>query len=100
MAQLRSQMNLVIAVSLTGMAACLLDGGRTSHSRFLIPLQIDAHSVSRINPDSRAAQLLRECKLIIWDEASASHRFAYECVDRLLKDLMQNDRPFGGKVSI
>jgi len=39
-------------------------------------------------------------KLIIWDEAPMCHKFSFEPLDKSLKDIMHNDRPFGGKVIV
>jgi hypothetical protein len=47
------------------------------------------------------AELLREVKLIIWDEVLAQHRHSAETVDQTLCDIMQHpDSPFGGKVVV
>ena len=39
----------------TGIAATLLEGGRTLHSRFGIPVPCQEYSVSRIKPNTKAA---------------------------------------------
>lgn len=39
--RLRSQGKIVLAVASSGVAALLLPGGRTAHSRFRIPIDID-----------------------------------------------------------
>src|SRR5208282_5791702 len=44
------------------------------------------------------AKLLKNASLIIWDESTMATHYALEAVDRLLKDLMDNQSPFGGKV--
>ncbi len=50
---------------------------------------------------SDSTELLRETKLIIWDEAPAQHRHCVEAVDRTLHDIMRRpDSPFGGKVVV
>jgi ATP-dependent DNA helicase PIF1 len=38
--------------------------------------------------------------MIVWDEAPMSHRYALEAIDRTLRDLMDNDLPFGGKIML
>jgi ATP-dependent DNA helicase PIF1 len=49
-------------------------------------------------------QMLREAKLIIWDEAPMTDRLNMEATHRLLQDVMQKTdpdasrKPFGGKV--
>ena len=52
------------------------------------------------------ASLLQVTRLIIWDEAPMTHRYAFEAVDRTLRDLMKavdpllEEKPFGGKVVV
>jgi hypothetical protein len=53
---------------------------------------------SSVSPRSGRAQLLREAKLIVWEEFPMANKAAIECVDQLLQTLMQTTRPFGGKV--
>jgi ATP-dependent DNA helicase PIF1 len=85
-----------------GMTASLLDGGRTSHNRFQLPIPILDNSTSSITPNSESAHLLRSASIIVWDEATTAHKFSFQCVDRLLKDLAVNpedkQRSFGGKI--
>jgi len=96
---IRSRGEIVLNVASSGMAALLLDGGRTAHSRFAIPLQVNETSTCSISADSDLASLLLRAKLIIWDEAPMLHRHCYEALDRTLKDIVQadNHKPFGGK---
>jgi hypothetical protein len=50
---------------------------------------------------NNSAELLREAKLIIWDEAPTQHRHCVEAVDQTLRDIMRRpDSPFGGKVVV
>ena len=49
---------------------------------------------------SDLAELLKITKLIIWDEAPMCHKFIFQALDKSLKDIMHNDRPFGGKVIV
>ncbi|XP_053213304.1 uncharacterized protein LOC128396721 [Panonychus citri] len=90
----------VIPVAWTGMAATLLKGGRTSHSRFGLPLTFLETSVSKISVQSKEAELLRKAKLFIWDEASMIPVRALSVVDSLLRDIMQIQLPFGGKTFV
>lgn len=97
MAYLRGIDKLCLPVSFTGMAASLLDGGRTAHTRFRLPIKLDKDVISNIKPATDPdTELLRSISLIIWDEATTAHRFAFECVDRLFRDIMKINKPFGG----
>lgn len=86
----------------SGIAAVLLPGGRTVHSRFKIPLKADQYSTAGINHGSDIAELLRNTSLIIWDEAPMQNRYDFESVDRCLRDIMASadnhnrQKPFGG----
>ena len=97
--QLKGQLQKVCVVASTGIAATLI-GGVTAHKRFGLPLDLEHHSVSKISAHSKEADFLRSCSLIIWDEATASHKYALDIVDSLLKDCMKNDLPFGGKTVV
>ena len=44
--------------------------------------------------------VLRKARLLVWDEAPMAPWEALECVDRLLRDLMEQDQPFCGKVLV
>ncbi|XP_054259294.1 ATP-dependent DNA helicase pif1-like [Macrosteles quadrilineatus] len=90
----------IISVAWTGIAAMLLPFGRTVHSRFKLPLNLNEHSVSGLKVNSKEASIIRSAKLIIWDEAPMANKYALMCVNRLLKDIMDNDVPFGGKIII
>ncbi|VDM29299.1 unnamed protein product [Toxocara canis] len=86
-----------VAVAFTGIAATLLIGGTTVHSRFRLPL----HFVSTMKADSEEANAIRKCPLIVWDEACTQKRYALEAVERLLRDIAIGElktAPFGGHV--
>ena len=50
-----------------------------------------------ISAQSALASLLKKTQLIIWDECLMSHRHQIECVDRTMQDLLECNKPFGGK---
>ena len=54
-------------------------------------------STSNISLQSERARKIRDASLIVWDEAPMSPAMQFEVVDRLLKDIMGSDLPFGGK---
>ena len=53
----------------SGVASLLLPNGRTAHSRYRIPIDIDELSICDIKRGTKLAELLTETALIIWDEA-------------------------------
>lgn len=94
---LRAQSKIVLCVASSGIAALLLPGGTTAHSRFKIPLNVEPNSHCNITATSQLAALLSETSLIIWDEAPMTHRYCYDAVDRTLRDIREKpDVPFGG----
>ncbi|XP_057747695.1 uncharacterized protein LOC130966889 [Arachis stenosperma] len=66
---LRSRSQVVLTVASSGIASLLLPGGRTTHSHFAIPLNLDEFSTCNISQGSALAELLIKTMLIIWDEA-------------------------------
>ncbi|GKC02649.1 uncharacterized protein Tco_0994259 [Tanacetum coccineum] len=105
-AALRSKGDIVLNVASSGIVALLLDGGRTTRSRFAIPINIVEDSLCTITADSDLADLIRETNLIIWDEAPMVHRHCFEAFDRILRDIATctynnfSDKVFGGKVIV
>nr|XP_023883470.1 uncharacterized protein LOC111995771 [Quercus suber] len=103
---LRSQGKIVLAVASSGIAALLLPGGRTAHSRFQIPIIVTEESTCGIKQGTHAAELMTKVSLIIWDEAPMAHRNCFEAVDRSLRDLLRftdinsADKTFGGKTVV
>ena len=87
---------IALAVVSSGIAAELLEGGRTAHSRFKIPIPINESSVCNISLQSDLAKLIQKTSLIIWDEIMMSHVHQVDCVDHSLCDIMKIDKPFGG----
>ena len=86
----------MLCVASSGIASLLLTGGRTTHSRFKIPIYIHEDSTCSISKGYVYHELLKHTTLIIWDEVPMQHRHVIECVDRTLKDLLNVDSSFGG----
>ena len=91
---------IALAVASSGIAAILLDFGRTFHARFKASREPAEGQMLGISGQSALAELLRRAKLIIWDEAAMGNKFSLEALDASLKDFMQNDEPFGGKIVV
>ncbi|KAI5402735.1 hypothetical protein KIW84_050366 [Lathyrus oleraceus] len=100
MASLRSRGEIVLATASSGIAATLLPGGRTAHSRFKIPIDIQPSSICGIQKQKDLANLIRVAATIIWDEAPMTNKNCLEALDRSLQDICSNNAPFGGKVLI
>ena len=65
----------------SGIAAFLLDGGRTSYSHFKIPLSIHEDSVARLKRNSYMFPVLQQTKIIIWDEVPMQHKYDIDAID-------------------
>jgi hypothetical protein len=87
---------VALCVASSGIASLLLDGGRTAHSRFKIPIPIFDGSNCKIAKDSILCKVLEQTGIIIWDEVPMQHKFAVEALDRTLQDLLKKELPFGG----
>jgi len=76
-------------MALSGIAAFLLDGGRTSYSHFKIPLSIHEDSVARLKRNSYMFPVLQQTKIIIWDEVPMQHKYDIDAVVQCLRDLLK-----------
>jgi PIF1-like helicase len=74
----------------------LLIGGRTAHSTFKIPLKLWDGQDCKIPKQGLLAELLRKVDLIIWDELPMQDKLCAEAVDRSMRDIRNDQRPFGG----
>lgn len=84
---------IVLAVASSGVASLLLPGGRTAHSRFKIPIEVDESTICHIKRGTMLADLIKSTSLIIWDEALMTHRRCFEALDRTLRDILAEDDP-------
>ncbi len=89
-----------LAVASSGIAATLLSGGRTAHSRFKVPINVDQTTTLPISLQSHLAELIKRSQLIVWDEAPMAQKNIFEAVDRCLRDIQKKDAPFGGKTVV
>lgn len=98
LAKIRSQNEVALALASSGIAATLLEGGRTAHSALKLPLnmQINEAPTCNISKSSAMAKILKVCKLIVWDECTMAHKRSLEALDRTLKDIRDNNNIFGG----
>jgi hypothetical protein len=94
-------------VASSGIAALLLDGGRTAHSHFKIPVQgLNSTSTCYISRDFELAALLEAAVVIVWDEVVMMHMHVFEAVNKSLQDIMAiinlafKFLPFGGLVVV
>jgi len=96
LAKVRSNGDIAIAIAASAIAAILLPGGRTAHSRLKIPIPCNETTMCGFTRRNDLGKLLLQTKLLIWDEAMMQDRSCIECVDRSLQDLYGNTLLFGG----
>ena len=89
LAKVRSSHKIALAVASSGIAAELLSGGRTAHSRFKIPIPIFETSTCNIPRNSSSENI---------SYAPMIHKHVLECLHKTLCDLTGSPLPFGGKV--
>lgn len=100
LANVRSRGMIGLATATCGVAAAIMSGGCTAHSRFGIPIDVHESSESNYSKQEPKAQLIKRARLILWDEAPMAKRCAIEMVDRFLRDIMNNNELFSGKVVV
>ncbi|KAL4119559.1 hypothetical protein QTP88_012364 [Uroleucon formosanum] len=98
LATIRSRCDIALALASSGIAATLLDGGRTAHSALKLPLNLNTIDTPtcNISRSSAMGKLLMQCKLIVWDECTMAHKKSLEALNFTLKDLRRNNNIFGG----
>ncbi|XP_074305434.1 uncharacterized protein LOC141640599 [Silene latifolia] len=100
--RLRAEGKIVLNVASSGITALLVPGGRITHSRFDIPIELFEESTCNVKQNSQLADPLRQTSLIIWDEAPMDHMHVFEAVDRTMRDILSYKNPdaatklFGG----
>ncbi|CAA7052652.1 unnamed protein product [Microthlaspi erraticum] len=97
---IRCRGEIVLNVASSGIASLLLQGGRTAHSRFGIPINPHETSTCNMEKGGDLANLVKEASLIIWDEAPMMHKHCFVSLDRSLSHIVGNEdgKPFGEKV--
>ncbi|KII68453.1 ATP-dependent DNA helicase pif1 [Thelohanellus kitauei] len=97
LAYYRAKGKVVLPFATTGIAATMMEGGRTVHSGFKLPVPLLDNSVSSMRLSSPEAAVLREAVLIIIDEITMLPKQGLRCIDKLLRDIMRSNINFGGK---
>ncbi|GFY00911.1 ATP-dependent DNA helicase [Trichonephila clavipes] len=91
---------IVVPVAWTGISAVILEGDRTAHSRFKLLGPILDNSSCAVRNKAKEGQFLKAVKIIIRKECTMTPHHALSAIDRLFRDLMVLDVPFGGKVFV
>jgi len=107
LSKVRSTCDITLSVASFGIAALLLEGSCTAHSRFKIPIAgLCGSFICYVPLNSPQMALIRVACLIVWDEAPMAHKHVFEVVNRTLQHVMGAVNPvlkdilFGGKVVV
>jgi ABC-type transport system involved in cytochrome c biogenesis ATPase subunit len=76
LAKVRSMGLIVVATTTSGIAASIMLGGRTTLSRFKIPIKLSDNTTCNFSKQSGTTALLRTTSLIIWNEMAMTKRQA------------------------
>ncbi|GBP90210.1 ATP-dependent DNA helicase pif1 [Eumeta japonica] len=102
LAEIGAEKHIALALASSGIAATLMEGGRTAHSALQLPLNIAEQQflVCKISGTSGRGQLLKHAKIIFWDECTMAHKKSLEAMDRTLQELRKNSEIMGGALLI
>lgn len=83
LAEIRVNKEIALALASLGIAVTLIDGGRIAHSGLKLPLNEAEHEfpVCDITKSSASGQILRDCKIIMWDECTMGLKKAFEALE-------------------
>ncbi len=91
----RSRGDIALVVASSGFTTLLFLGRQTAHSYLKISIVLNRMSLCCIHKHDDLVELIHQMKLILWDEALMTNKFAFEVVDRTLRDLTDRNEPFG-----
>ena len=80
----RGEHPIAVAMASNGLPAQLLPNGTTVHRRFRLPVKDDFDGeqlICSVARQSNEADLLRQARLIVWDEAPAMNKWQLDAVD-------------------
>ena len=94
--KVRFEKKVALATATSGIAATLLNGGRTVHSTFKVPLDLKDNSTCSMTKICIVGLLMKKTDLIVIDEVTMGNKLMYEALDRSLRFVRDCDQPFGG----
>ena len=97
--QVRKSGKIAVATAFTGIAAILLPGGRTLHSKLKVPVGDALHDKTILpitNKKSGTRALIEQTSLLIIDEVTMTEVNIFTAVERTLREILDKTKPFGG----
>ncbi|XP_015166438.1 ATP-dependent DNA helicase pif1-like [Solanum tuberosum] len=98
--QLISYNTIIDRISSKKAGAFFVDGPGGIGKTYLYQVDIDDNFCCNVSKQSPLACLIKDAKLIVWDEASMAKKNMIEALDVLLRDIMDVKTLFGGKVIV
>lgn len=89
LAEVTKTRNMAVAVASSGIIATLLEGGRAAHSALKLPMNLTYVEKPICHIITPQANVLENCKLLVCDEITMSHKWAIEVLEKLLRDMKQ-----------
>ena len=80
----------------SGIAATVIPTGKTAHSLLKIPVNCLENSMLNITKGTTLWNELKTVKLLVYDEISMASKNILDTIDRSLKDILDESKPFGG----
>ncbi|KAI3443869.1 hypothetical protein Pfo_000534 [Paulownia fortunei] len=96
----RSKTQIILITTVSGVAFAIISRGKTTHFCFKITIDAIESNQCTMSKQSRVAQLLHKPQLFLLDETPMTKTIAIKNIDKLLKDVMENDEDFGGKMVV
>ncbi len=85
LSRVRSTSDIALSMASSSIAALLLEGGCTAHSRFKIcVVGLCGSSTCYVPLNSPQAALIQATRLIVWDEAPMAHKHVFEAMNLTL----------------
>ncbi|KFM74272.1 hypothetical protein X975_04208, partial [Stegodyphus mimosarum] len=99
---IRKDQKIAVVVASSGIVATLLNVGCTAYSVSKLPLNLaqEDSPICNFSKNSSRSRMLRQCKLLMWDESTMSHKIAIEASNRTLQDLRDSTHIIEGVVVV
>lgn len=95
---MRSRGETIFVTAWSGMAASLIEGGQTCHSRYDLPVLFTENSKTKIERNSPQWKALNKHRVSLCDEASMMPGLFLIELDRMLREFTNSQVCFGGKI--
>ena len=82
LAAVRAERKTALTTATSGIAAILLDNGRTVHSHCKSPLSTSEDSTCHISKQGSVNTVFRQASLLVIDEVTTGHRHIGEAIDK------------------